>query len=440
MIISFSVENYRSIDERVALSLEASTALKDIGNQGFSSVANLRVLNAAAFYGANSSGKSNFFKSVRWMRNLVMQSIRLNDGEQLPYDPFLLSDEPMHPTRFEIEFTDGTDKFIYGFSYTAEQIEEEWLLAKYPKKSLKTLLNRTKEGVEIDEQNFWEGVNIKSGNIPLNRNRLFISLSAQLGGEVSKRVMNWFRTKLNVISGLRDNDFSVVTKEMLHTNLDYKEDILRFICNSDIGFNEVTTKQENVDEMTFPKGFPVELIASIREHPMITAYSRHQKFNADGEPVGMVDFDIDEQESDGTRKLFNLSGPIIDTLKQGKALFIDELDAQLHPILSRQIVGLFNSSESNPNGAQLIFTSHDTNMLSSQYLRRDQVVFVEKDSRARTHLKPMMEITMENGTKPRTDSNYERNYLGGKYGAVPNLDLVLKGFKHFRVGGGEDEQ
>lgn len=427
MIASFSAENYRSIDERITLSLEASTGIKDMGNRGFTFVASLRILNAMAFYGANSSGKSNVFKAIGMMRGLIIHSVRLNDGEKLPYEPFLLSDQPMRPTRFEMGFVDGPDKFWYGFSYNAERIMEEWLVAKYPKRSLKTLLKRTPEGIEVDTDNFGEGNTITTGNVPLNGNRLLISLAAQLGGEVSKRVVEWFRTKLNVISSLRDNGFSRVTKEMLHSGSEYSDDILKFIDSLDLGFSEVTTEQENIDENKLPKGFPAELIASLKEHPTISAYSKHQKFNKQGEAVGTVVFDIDEQESDGTRKLFHLAGPIIDTLKKGKALFIDEMDAQLHPLLSREIVNLFNCPETNPNGAQLVFTTHDTNMLSRKLLRRDQVVFVEKNPILKnTQLKPMMSIVLDNGAKPRTDSNYEKNYLEGKYGGIPDLQFTVE--------------
>ena len=292
MITNFSVENFRSIDERITLSLEASTGIKDMGTNGYSTVAGLNVLNATAFYGANSSGKSNVFKAVSRMRSLIVQSIRLNDGERLPYDPFLLSDTPMRPTLFELSFVDGTDKFRYGFRYTSRRIEEEWLIVKFPKRSVKTLLNRTSSNIiEIDRDNFSEGNTIVNGNVPLNDNRLFISLSAQLGGEVSKKVMEWFRTKLNVVSGIRDNSFSQVTKEMLHTDSDYKDDILRFIRSMDLGFDEITTEQENIDEMTLPKGLPADVIASLKEHPLITAYSKHQRLNAAGEVVGSVDFD-----------------------------------------------------------------------------------------------------------------------------------------------------
>ncbi|MBR4996616.1 MAG: ATP-binding protein [Bacteroidaceae bacterium] len=395
-----------------------------MNDKGYSTVANTRVLNTKAFYGANSSGKSNVFKAVAMMKGLIIHSVRLNDNETLPYDAFLLSDNEARPTRFEMSFVDGTDKFVYGFSYTAQRIEEEWLFAKFPKRSLKILLRRTSDLIEIDAQNYSEGLAIKEGTIPLNNNRLFISLAAQLGGEISKRVIEWFRTRLNVISGLRDNGFSRKTKEMLHTKTDYKDDILGFISSMDVGFREVTTEQELIDEKMLPKGLPAEIVASLKEHPTIVAYAKHYKINANGEVVGMVDFDIDERESDGTRKLFNLAGLIVDTLRYGKSLFVDELDAQLHPLLSRRIVQLFNNTETNPCGAQLIFTTHDTNMLSKKLLRRDQVVFVEKtvNTKYSTKLTPMMSITLDNGAKPRTDSNYEKNYLEGKYGAIPYFE------------------
>ena len=429
MITSFTAENFRSIDGEIRLSFEADTGIKDMDNRGYTTVANSSVLNAKAFYGANSSGKSNVFKAVGMMRSMIIHSVGLNDNESLPYDPFLLSDKEVRPTRFEMSFVDGTDKYTYGFSYTSRRIEEEWLIAKFPKRSLKTLLRRTPDKTEIDIQNYQEGLAIKEGTIPLNNNRLFISLAAQLGGEISKRVIEWFRTKPNVISGLRDNDFSLYTKEMLHTRADYKDDILDFIGGMDVGFREVTTEQEYIDEKMLPKGLPSEIVASLKEHPPIVAYAKHSKINEEGDVVGMVDFDIDERESDGTRKLFNLAGPIVDTLRQGKSLFVDELDAQLHPLLSRRILQLFNCAETNPHGAQLIFTTHDTNMLSKKLLRRDQVIFVEKTAKTHysTKLTPMINITLDNGAKPRTDSNYEKNYLEGKYGAIPYFEDEFKG-------------
>jgi AAA15 family ATPase/GTPase len=419
MITGFTVENYRSIDEEVSLSFDASMAIKDMDNKGYTFVANSRVLNVIAFFGANSSGKSNVFKAVSRMRSMILQSVRLNAGEKLAFDPFLLSDKPMRSTRFEIEFVDGTERFKYGFCYTAERIESEWLIAKYPKRSKKTLFQRSINNIDIDEQNFAEGAAIKVGSVVLNENRLLLSLAAQLGGFVSNRVIEWFMTKISLLSGLRDKSYMRYTREALHSNDDYRTDILQFIKMMDLGFCDVRTEQEDVNEMTLPKGLPIELIHSLREHPFISASTIHKKYNADGQEIEEVEFDIDEKESDGTKKLFNMAGPIVDTLKKGKTLFIDELDAQLHPLLTREIVNLFNRPESNQHGAQLIFTTHDTNLLSKKLLRRDQVLFVEKDRKAQTHLTPMLNLKLENGAKPRTDSNYEKNYLEGKYGAIP---------------------
>lgn len=421
MITSFTAENYRSIDDEIKLSFEADTGIKDMNNRGYSIVANTRVLNTKAFYGANSSGKSNVFKAVNRMKSMILQSVRLNTGEELPYDPFLLSDKETRPTRFEISFVHGSDKYTYGFSYTAYRIEREWLVAKFPKRSLKTLFQRDENGISIDGQVFAEGVAIQAGSIPLNENRLLLSLAAQLGGEVSKRVIEWFMTKMSLLSGLRDKNYTQFTRESLHKNLDYKEGIMLFIKSMDLGFSEVKTEQVDIDKISLPQGIPPGLIASLREHPYIATNTIHKKYNREGEEIGEVEFDIDEKESDGTKKLFNMAGPIVDTLKKGKSLFVDELDAQLHPLLTREIVNLFNCPTSNPNGAQLIFTTHDTNMLSKKLLRRDQVVFVEKtkETHYSTRLTPMMNITLENGSKPRTDSNYEKNYLEGNYGAIP---------------------
>ena len=375
MITRFMAENFRSIDNKIELSFEADTGIKDRGNEGVSLIGGKRVLNAAAFFGANSSGKSNVFNAVDMMRLMVVYSVKLNDNERLPYDPYLLSDRESSPTRFEMEFLDGADKYRYGFSYTAQRIEEEWLEAKRPRRSPKMLLQRQQDVIHCDEDNYKDGNIVKNSGVTLNKNRLFLSLAAQVGGEVSKRVIEWFRTSVNVISGLRDSDVSMYTKE-----------------------------------------------------------------NANGQAVGTVDFDIEEQESDGTKKLFNLAGPIIDTLKNGKVLFIDELDSQMHPLLSQKIVELFNDSSTNRYGAQLMFTTHDTNMLTSKLLRRDQVMFVEKKAdKHATNVRRMMSITMRNGTKPRTDSNYEKNYLSGKYGAVPDIRWVLKGFEDNSKIKGSDE-
>jgi AAA15 family ATPase/GTPase len=139
----------------------------------------------------------------------------------------------------------------------------------------------------------------------------------------------------------------------------------------------------------------------------------HRSFDEQGNPTSLVSFDIDENESEGTRKLIYLAGPLIDTLKHGKVLFIDEFDARLHPLITHQIISLFNSNNTNPNNAQLIFATHDTNLLSNRLFRRDQIWFAEKDKLGATHFYSLVEY------KVRNDASFEKDYIRGKYGAIP---------------------
>ena len=127
-------------------------------------------------------------------------------------------------------------------------------------------------------------------------------------------------------------------------------------------------------------------------------------------------------ESEGTKKIINMSGPIIDTLERGGLIVVDEFDAKLHPLLTKKIIEIFNSPESNPNNAQLIFATHDTNLLSNKIFRRDQIWFAEKDSNDEsTDIYPLSDIREQNGDKIRNDRIYEKDYINGKYGAIPFL-------------------
>ncbi len=421
MILEFSAKNYRSIKDEITLKFEASTSIKDPIEHGFTMLGNTKVLNSMAFYGANSSGKTNVFMAVSLMKRMVIQSVKLNDNERLPFDPFLLSARVQCPTKFEIVFIDNGDKITYGFTYTKEKIVSEWLYAKFPRKSLKKLLERDKDRIVIDEQNYIEGASIKDGTVPLNSNRLFVSLAAQLGGVMSKRIIEWFRSKIMVISGLHDDIYSQYTKKSLHNNEKKKAGILDLLSSMDLGFTEVTTRLLDIDSLEASNSLPSVIIRQMRDNPPISAFSTHKIYNEQGDVVGTTEFDIEERESSGTNKLFNLAGPIMDSLVKGATLLIDELDAQMHPLISRRIVKIFNSDLSNNHGAQLIFTTHDTNMLMKPLLRRDQIMFVEKSNTEVTKVTPMLDIKLESGHKPRTDSNYEKNYLEGKYGAIPYL-------------------
>jgi hypothetical protein len=154
--------------------------------------------------------------------------------------------------------------------------------------------------------------------------------------------------------------------------------------------------------------------------------TRHPKFDEKNRPAGYQEFDLREQESAGTNKVFNLSGPVFDVLKDGGVLVVDELDASLHPLMTLAITKLFNSAKHNPKNAQLIFATHDSNLLSKGNYRRDQIYFIEKDKYGASDLYSLIELRETDGTKIRKDRSFEKDYVEGRYGAIPYIGNVQK--------------
>lgn len=425
MLLRFSVTNYRSFGHEMTLDLTASNGIKDLPGSGVSPIGNTnnKVLNAVAIYGANSSGKSNLLMAIGTMRGMVRDSVRLNDSDTLPYEPFLLSTREQHPTRFEAVYYEPDNKatITYGFEYTEEAIKKEWLVAKWPSRSEKRLFLRTPEGVEIDERSYPEGG--RARELPLNGNRLFLSLAGQVGGSISNGVINWFQDQLRVISGIEDT-YSHYTRRRVYNSPEAKNSVQQFLGKMKLGFDRIDATKVDFESMGFPPGMPKELIAQIKRDPIIQVSSIHNVYSEDGQVARTESFDLDSQESAGTNKIFSLSGPLLDALAGGITLLIDELDSQMHPMITWRLVQMFNSATDNPHCAQLVFTTHDTNLLSNELFRRDQIWFTEKDPTESTALYPLTRAH-ENSAKinhtPRNDSNYQKNYIAGLYGALPFL-------------------
>ena len=423
MILKFSVENFRSFGREMTLDLYASNGIKDLPGKGVSVIgsgpSSFKVLNAVSLYGANSSGKSNLLRAISTMRRMVLDSVRLNDDESLPYDPFVLSTREPQPTRFEITYYDSTTRgiYTYGFEYTEQVIVTEWLQAKWPGRSEKRLIDRTPDGINLDTTSFEEGLRARD-TLVLNKNRLFLSLAGQAGGEISNSVINWFRRNLRVISGIQDT-YSKYTRKRVADSPEAKLRVQEFICKMKLGFERFDV--EKVDFESLP-GLPKEFIAQYKRDPYIQVYSAHNVYDENGTVVRTEMLDLDEQESAGTNKVFALSAPLLEALDEGMTLVVDELDSKMHPLLSRRLVEMFNNPEENPHGAQLVFTTHDTNLLSNEVLRRDQIWFTEKDAVENTGIYSLLKVH-ERSEKlshaPRNDSNYQKNYIQGLYGAVP---------------------
>lgn len=416
MLLEFTVGNYRSFNKKCTLSFEAQS-ITDQPQTNIAKFGKYKVLKTTAIYGANSSGKSNLINAINAMGRTVITSVKLNNDDDLDFDPFLLSNKENEPTYFEVLFLHGTIRYRYGFEYNQKSILNEWLFTKEEKKKEKVLFIRNVEGIGVAESDFPEGVGNEEKT---NENRLFLSLCAQLGGTISKTVMEWFHIKINTISGLDNFGYQDFSKKMFHKKIEGFENAHKFFNSLKLGFDHLVTTEEELD---IPNDLPVEIKNLINKQnngkKLIVLHSVHNKYDKRGEISGETIFNVEDQESSGTRKLIDLAGPIFDTLLNGSTLVVDELDAKMHPLISQHIIGLFNDPKTNPKDAQLIFTTHDTHLLSSKMLRRDQIWFTEKDSVEQTDLYSLMDIVLPDGSKPRNDSNYEKNYIAGRYGAIP---------------------
>jgi hypothetical protein len=418
MLLDFTVGNYRSFYEKKTFSMHAQK-LSEGAKENVFSTKSYDILKTLAVYGANSSGKSNLVKALQTMKLCVLTSVKLNPNEVLLYEPFLLLKDNTTPTLFEVSFLQDDYCYRYGFSYTQTKIVDEWLFRKTTVRSKEqTLFIRTKEGIAFEDKMFPEGTGLES---KVNDNRLFLSLCAQLGGEISNKVISWFESDFNAVSGLNNQEYRGFSKSLFHQKKEASREAMNLFKKLKLGFGEISTHEE---EITIPNDAPKELMALLTKvagQKKIEIESVHNLYNKKGASCGSVRFPFDEKESSGTRKLFDMSGPIFDTLEKGAVLVIDELDAKMHPLISQEIIRLFNNKEKNPKNAQLIFTTHDTHLLSTKMLRRDQIWFTEKNDAEQTDLYSLTDIVLPDGSKPRNDANYEKNYIAGRYGAIPYI-------------------
>ena len=399
MLVNFTVKNFRSFKEERTFSMEAASI-----KEHKESVINrnkYKLLPVAVFYGANSSGKSNILISMLSMRSIVILDSERKPGQSLPYDPFALDEtSKTQPTFFEIQFIYKETLYRYGFEYNKVEIVSEWLYEKKFGEKEYELFIRSGEEIEVNEKRFLEGKLIKENNLT-PKNRLFLSVVPQFNGEKSKLIFEWFLV-FNGLSGLDDEKYGNFTSKVFLNEQysDIANKAQEFFNDLQLGFSE----------------FSVELGDKGNDIKELTT---HNIYNQESEKIGTAKFSKDKMESEGTKKVISLSGPIFDTLKRGGILIVDELDAKLHPLLTRNIVLLFMDPEKNTNGAQLIFATHDTNLLDLAIIRRDQIWFAEKDNVESTDIYSLVEFKDEEGKKVRNDCDIKCNYIKGRYGAIP---------------------
>jgi len=377
------------------------------------------ILPLAVFYGANSGGKSNLIEAISTMRRIVISSVRLNEGDKLPYDPFALDEiSESQPTFFEIQFLGGEVLYRYGFEYDKDEIVSEWLYEKCFGEKEYELFVRSRDMIEVSPKRFPEG----EGKEDLtNPNRLFLSLVAQLKGEKANSVMGWFRT-CNVLSGIDSEGYEGFTLRMFLEHLNGADQAQDFFRQLQLGFTRFTVKKVDIPKDVLekaPDAIKTQLERDMSSDGFVEPFTTHNVYSEEGRIVGERNFHKNKMESEGSKKVIEMSGPIFDTLNEGKTLIVDELDAKLHPLLTRNIVLLFMDPQRNPKGAQLIFATHDTNLLDLDVIRRDQIWFAEKDKVESTDIYSLVEFKDVDGKKVRNDRDIKRDYIRGRYGAIP---------------------
>lgn len=427
MLLEFSIGNFLSFKDKKTLSLEA-TAITDFLESNVISLNNFKLLKSAVIYGANSSGKTNLLRALSTMRRIIFTSAKQSSTETLPVLPFLLSSETYNkPSFFEVLFIIQDKRYRYGFEVTQKAVVTEWLYEILRTRE-RLLFIREKDKIQVEEV-FSEGINLEEKT---RDNALFLAICDMFNGKISGQIMKWFKN-VRTISGHEHEDYRGITFSLLETEKN-KEQLMNFLRRFDLGFDEVIVSKSDFNPAFLPKGMPEDLmkkmIAELQGKTIVNAETFHKKLNKEGKIVGVVKFDLQNQESAGTNKIFDLAGHVFNTLRYGGILVIDELDAKLHPLLTTAIVKLFNSTEYNPCKAQLIFATHDTNLLTMGDFRRDQIYFVEKDNFSASDIYSLAEYKEKDGLKVRKDRSFEKDYIQGRYGAIPFIGNFENLFGH----------
>jgi uncharacterized protein len=403
MLLRFTVSNHRSILEPVELSMIAVD--EDRPSARSFDLLNEKVLAVAGIYGPNASGKSNVLEALTWLSAAVGLSLR-TWGDAIPRDPFKFAAGPEQPSIYEIEMMSKDVRYAYTLEVTDAAVLSESLVS-YPKRQPRTLFER--EGMEIS---FRRGLSNTIGTREL-LTPTTLALSAIMRFEEPE--ISPFGRDLRFIRDLGFNhrrswrrplSLSTSTSRIFNDEdsfdipLDMRNSALAMLRLADLGIEEVRAV---ADSETTPSGRLVERRKLVFLH------------RSEGQEI---QFDL-EDESAGTRTWFRLIGPALYALRRGRILLFDEIDASLHPRLSVRLLELFQDPVTNPYGAQLIFTSHDTSLLN--FLNRDEVWLTEKGGNGTTSLTALAEF---GGEKVRRSLNLERAYLQGRFGAVPEPDQI----------------
>ena len=431
MIIEFKVENFLSFKDLTTLSMVTARSFKEHKDTHTIVIdSKLSLLKSAVIYGNNASGKSNLLQAMDFMKEIILNSFRdallENSDRKFPLEKFALSSKSEQESSFfELSFFNNGTKYRYGFEIDYDKVVAEWLYHTTSKEVY--LFKRDLQNIEVNKSAFKEGLGKEDD---VKENVLFISVLATLGKETSSSIVEWFK-KFNIINGIHDRGHKRYTIDKLKSDKNFLNWVLHFIKYLEI--SNLTTTEEDVNEIDIETLREKEndedlinLLTSIhkiksRQTKRDQLITYHRKYDENNVLIDTISFNFDKQESEGTKKLLYLLGPWYDTLKNGKVLIIDELDSRLHSHLTLRLIDFFHKS--NMKQAQLICAVHDISLLNKETFRRDQIWFVEKNQFGASELISLADFKTDT---VRNKSAFDKNYLEGKYGAVPYFDVDVK--------------
>ena len=276
--------------------------------------------------------------------------------------------------------------------------------------------------VKVNEKRFaeakkFQGLTEKGDNEIFRPNSLFLGSVSAMGGLQAKEIINSLTTKTTVLRGIEESYMSDATMRELKSE-NGKKEILDLLQSADFNISGLEVVEDEIDGSEVPKEVLQQFSGrEVKKFRRIEFRSKRLVYNNQLEKVGEIDNNFDHFESEGTKKFFLLGAILLRTLRSGNTLVVDEMDSRLHPLLTKKIVSLFHSDTTNPHGAQLIFVTHDTNLLKSSFLRRDQICLVDKDKFGSSTIRTLIEYK-----GIRNDASFDKDYLEGKYQAVPYLN------------------
>lgn len=392
MLIELKFRNFLSFKEETQFLMTRVNSFKEhVETNVIKTDKEFELLKTAAIYGSNGSGKSNFIRAMAAMSNVVFNSFSnsLVKEEERPIQNLsfkLNSQTEKADTMFEVSFLLKSIIYRYGFEINNYEIKKEWLYRKSEREV--NLFKRKSKKFTINQESFEEGEKYKND---VNSNVLLISHLAQNNQPIARIIYKWFTT-VNAISGIHDRNYNKFTASLLEKDIKFKK-----WASTALKYLEIT----NVE-------------AGEKEGEIITY---HNKYDSNNLLIDSVPFDA-KMESDGTKKLINTLGPIYDTLKYGKVLFIDEIDSKLHPNLSKKLIELFHKC--NRKNSQLIFSAQDSNLLDKDLFRRDQIWFVEKDQFGASSIYSLSEFDAKT---VRNTSAFDKKYLANEFGAADTIEI-----------------